>query len=308
MDYKELFIEKYNYLYNNADFFCSITNNKEILDVIEELFLSDGDLDKCYEYLEKCKNNKEYLKKYKEDLEFIKKLEGLNKKMGLKFVGNSMVNLTRIVYDSVSKQTKIKSLMKKKKEVLDEFARVARYTNSSKKWTSGVKINDEDAYNYNIDRSCTINRKALKERIEKPILVSDNKFIQFFSNSEDKKDAYHFTDYEMQQIYLMNHEEFPYNYKVLCNDNGDINRPEDSKSCKSEFVLEKENIYIDNSGNFLTVCPNCGYINIVVKETLDKNTLNEIVENSSIYDEKINYNKSEIIILSNKAKKKHLKK
>ena len=210
---------------------------------------------------------------------------------------------------------------RRKLDVIDEYARVTRYSNDGVIWTSGVNLNSEDIKN-NVKHWSMIGSK--NEKVYKNSTgVKNNNFINFFSNDyyynenynpakiglnkeyiNFENNKYSFTEDEKQEIYLMNNNVMPYNFVILCNDIFEINRPNYSKSCKKEFILKKENIYIDQSGNFLTVCPNCGTINYVLKESLDEKTIRYIIENHNEYDEKINYNNSENIILKRKSLKK----
>lgn len=329
MRYKEMFLQKYNYLYKNAGFFNTNFIENDIIVALEQIFLECKPLEEIngYKYLESLKDDKEYFQKYKKSILLNNSINELSNKTILKKKENSIINLCELVYNNIDNEGNNKIAIKKRKDVIDEFARVARYSNDGTIWTSGTYLNSKDIQNYNISMFGMIDVKKNNKQI--PIIVKDNEFIEFFSNNYtynekfdirkkgisqefitlDKDRGFHFTEREKQKIYLTNNSSNnnnTFNYMV-CSDLEEVNRPKESKCCSKKFMLKKDRIYMNENDAFLTLCPNCGCINVISKKLIDSSTIDYVINKYSKYEENINYNSSENIIQKNKKMVKNIR-
>lgn len=306
MEYKKLFIEKYNYLYKNAGFFCIEKIEEDTIIALQQVLLeckSLIDID-GFKYLENLKTSKDYFGKYKQAVMFNNLLNKLSNKTGLGRE-NNIIRLCQLVYDNIDKEDNDKVSIRKRKDVIDEFARVSRYSNDETIWTSGVYLNNKDINNrkMSIFGMMDIN----KEKEKSPMVVENNQFIDFFSNDYiynknfdirmvgisqeffvlDKDRAYHFTEKEKQKIFKNNKK---FNYTMICGDNEEIQN--ESQYCLKSFDLDKRKIYMTKDNKILIICPNCGCINVVPIELLDSYTMDYLVSKYNKIEEYINMNNS----------------
>lgn len=290
-----LFKEKFHYLYNNTLFLLNVINSN--FEVVEEIIYSDKPLNelKSYNYVESLKNNKDFLNEFKT---FVEKYEnGLQKykKRGFAlYYDCPLLELCQIVYDNLELKYKDEELIKRR-NVIDEFARVNRYTNDGKKWTSGVYLNEVDKKNNNIHQSVYslfVNKGPVNNKC-----IDSNLFISTFSSKNLQVN-------DVKDIYFTYHQEIPYDFNLLCNNNKDIKRPHETNPCYLTFRLKKEDIYMDEFGNFLVMCPYCGYINYVNDKDIPEDIKKEIINRSKSKDGEINYHKSLIKKLERENYKK----
>lgn len=216
---KELFLEKFYYLKENAKNFNNLMLTDKELDYLEEIFLSDKPLCelKAYKYMEEYKLDKNNINNEKE----MKKLiDMLLEHTNMKLVDdNEMIKLCKRLYDYIDSE-KDKNYALRKQDVINEFARVERNINSEKKWTSGVYLNNEDMNKYNIKYSFFPNKRKYNRKSNG---INNNDFIKYFSDQHNycydfdprmtglikrdyiKKEAYHFDDFEINNINSMNY-------------------------------------------------------------------------------------------------------
>jgi len=144
-----------------------------------------------------------------------------------------------------------------KLEVLDEYFRVNRYSNDGKVWTSGFYLALHDFMNYN-HISWGYNDNDIKlDRDVNDIGVLNNRFINFFSNTsifKNKNNAFHFSEKEKQEIYLFFHDELPWDLKTICvgeklNPDTSLEMgcsiPNTPYACGSIFNINESDIFID---------------------------------------------------------------
>ncbi len=322
---KELFIEKYNYIYKQGNFltlpmkYMNESEKQIHLHFIEELLLSNEPVinSVAYNYIESLQNDKLYLKKYKDALKMHQKREEIFKLFAHVIYFPECLGTFKAVYNNIEAQSLDRSNRIRKMEVVDEYARVCRYLNDGVIRNDGAHEKGIPAY------GMIVPSKPQKEISNNSNGVINNEFINFFSNQylendyydilsplskkyillgEDNK--YRFTEKEIQDIYLLNHDEILYNQQLLCNDIKDINRPADSFACHQEFLLDKEAIYMDQAGNYLIVCPHCGTINFIEPLMLDEETKEQVKALKNPNLEKIRFNEAENIILKKKILKK----
>ena len=161
---------------------------------------------KGYEYFELQKENKEYLEKVKKGLELVKKHNEYVYIPNFKIKLNNLKILEK-VYEYINRQFADLINKKRKLQVIYEYYRIARFDNSGKIWTSGVKINCSDILNHNLNVNISIPMSKILEpdlRQNDDTGVKNNRFINCFSNTSiTKKDnTVHFSEEEKQKIYL----------------------------------------------------------------------------------------------------------
>ena len=182
--------------------------DKNTLYMLENLLLEYISLEETdgYKYFELQKENKEYLEIVKKGLESIKKHNEYMCIPNLKIKLNNLKILEE-VYEYIDKQSEDLINKKRKLQVIDEYYRIARFDNSGKIWTSGVKINCTDILNHNLNVNISIPMLTILEpklRENDDIGVKSNRFIKCFSNTSviKKDNTVHFTEEEKYKIYL----------------------------------------------------------------------------------------------------------
>ena len=285
---KSEFIKRYRYIYGNALFILApyICENKpynknikasiylnvlpkDLLLSIESFLLSDVPFEKSklYKYVESNKNNIEYLQQYKNG---IKLLEIKNKKNEFEFLKLNLncKYLLELVYIFIERQSRDTKNRDNKLLVIDEYARVNRYKNDGKIWTSGVYQTFKDISNYiNYNFSIImLNNKEITMRDKNDIGLKRGVFINYISNF-DNHYGYNssiLTEEEKQIIYLNTHDELPWDLEIKCIFNNDtLERPNNTRPCFGLFKVKEEDIFINYNSKdyrYYHICPHCGFI------------------------------------------------
>lgn len=321
-EFKEEFINRYKYLYENAVYilapyvnlqekeesddkeeFLEVNNMKICLKDLPNNLLADlesfllGDVpyneSNLYIDLESKKKNSVFLSEVKDSLGLLEVED--DKSIGLSFKSQLDIwNVLLKVRDFVNDDADDLINRGKKLESLDEYFRISRYKNDGKVWTSGYSLNYIDMINNSLP-ALPINKRKTKSSKNDSFLKS-GEFVSYLSNYYN-----HYTDNlsvlterEKQDIYLLYHDELPWNLETNCKfDDGyyplvletSLERPQHTKPCGIPFYVKEEEIFIDNNNKFLCryfqLCPHCGYIVNIPKDILSDGIRKRINDNCS---------------------------
>lgn len=177
----------------------------------------------------------------------------------------------------------------KKLIALDEYFRINRYSNDGKIWTSGYLLNFKDMENISSFSFALPKNKKSPKRDKEDVGVRKGKFIQFISNQSNHYD-YNFsilTEEEKQDIYLLYHDELPWNLEIKCESEDDfmnksiLNKIDHIKPCGELFYINENDIFINTNDNiyeYYHLCPHCGYIVNIHPEILSDGIKKRIIE------------------------------
>ena len=102
---------------------------------------------------------------------------------------------------------------------------------------------------------------------------------------------------------MRDHDELPWNLKIMCSDDSSFERPKGTKPCFSNLNVREENVFM--LGNyFYNICPNCGYI-VNVTDSLVNSKVRERIAlrcSEDIHNSKKNLLFSELISLDSNYK------
>lgn len=295
--YKEEFIKRYKYLYENLTYILSPfvfkENDNEIkkrinfwkekglksvnpnpyigikkideetIRLLEKFLLEDCKIEdtEYYNKLESLKCDKDYLEKVKIGCEWLKERSD-------NIFSKNDYNLWKILSDVrnfIFNQSGDLKNRRLKLEVLDSYFNLDRYKNDGKVWNSGYNLTFNDTSNYDTLSAFIAKdeKKFIPNRNREDVGVGNNGFINCFSNTSIIKNTdnrIRLTEEEKQAVYLCLHDELPWNLSIRCEESGLwLERPNTS-FCNQEFNIKEDEIFIDNNGKFYHLCPNCGYI------------------------------------------------
>lgn len=213
--YKELDIQ-----YKNENAFISLSVDKNILLSLEELLLSEGKLEDnpFYQKLEYLKGTNQHYADVEYGLSLVEK-KNIGCPLACLEMRLDLWKLLSEVRDFILDQSGDEKNKNLKLEVLDEYFRVNRYSNDGKVWTSGFKLTIHDVCNYNNLSMVVTDKENVPNREKNDIGVMNNGFINFFGNTslfKNRNNAFHFSEKEKQDIYLNFHDELPWDLEVLC--------------------------------------------------------------------------------------------
>lgn len=335
MNYKDEMIKKYCYLNELSDFLysvfmrCETEEEKEkykelasrvssinewnnykfqLIDLytfymLECLLFEDKPMEQTegYRYFEIMRNNDDYIKKAKEG-KIIR--DTYNKEHPCNPIYFDVYELFSNIYEYVSRQNNDLENKRKKESIIDEYIRIAKYSNDKNEWTGGYYLDNIDSYynsvNFRFHREgidLTPNRASYDVGIKNNGLIEKSLNISF-------------TRKEKERIYLHFHDELPYDLKIRCDYNGiyEIDRPFNSEPCKQELILKEKNIFSlmgDNDCIFLTLCPSCNFLVGVPSDLLPLSVQEKIVlenkKDPSIYEK--SFLESEIKALKKRPRK-----
>lgn len=278
---KEELIKRYRYIYENAFFILMPYGDLEnvpraLLLELESFLLSDIPVleSKLYKDIEEKKKKKEYIKQTKDKRATFSKDACNRKSLDSKEVYS-------LLYDFIMEQSGDLKNKELKLQALDEYFRISRYTNDGKVWTSGVNINLIDMKNYS---SClTKIRKDRKIiRAKDDIGLTKSSFVTFVA---DRKNHHSdnlsiLTEEEKQAIYLMYHDELPWNLKTTCHLEKEsisllvdarLARPPHTSPCGKSFYIKEKEIFVNPNSTiyrYFQICPYCGWIVNIPEEIL----------------------------------------
>ena len=299
----------------------------ELLLDLESFLLSDVPLNesKLYIELEAKKKNPEYLAKVKNGLLLLEK-DNANKSSLFQTKLDFWKVLLK-VRDFVNEQSGDLKNKEKKLSSLDEYFRINRYSNNEKVWTSGFSINFKDMDHFSSFSAVVPKHERTPRRDKNDIGLKKSDFISFVSDYSNHYDDNFsiLTEQEKQDIYLIYHDELPWNLEKTCELEEEyistmietrLERPEHTKSCGEVFFVNEEEIFIDPNDalyRYYQLCPHCGYIVNIPKEILSDGIKQRIEERCKkdsnlfrkmyLYSELFSLDKS-----SSKEQKKLLKK
>lgn len=285
---KQELIQRYKFIYENALFILapymhentpynkniksSIYLNvlpQELLLLIESFLLSDINMEESelYKFVENNKSNTEYLKQYKKGLELLERKNKQYEYEVLKLNLNCRY-LLELIYIFIERQSRDTKNRDNKLLVIDEYARINRYKNDGKIWTSGVNQTFRDISNYT-NYNCSIVMLNNNERImrdKNDIGLKRGLFIKYISDFNNHYEYNYsiLTEEEKQKIYLEYHDELPWDLEIKCMfDNDNLERPYNTNPCLNFFNIKEEDIFINPNSKeygYYQVCPQCGFI------------------------------------------------
>lgn len=215
MEYKELFIEKYNYLYEKADLLNVYIMKDELIDAIEDVMISDKPLKeiKGYNYIENIVNDNDHMNKYyamKEYKVLIKELYLLNQE-------SDFIDLCKKVLVNINRRNISKNDKRKIMDLIYEYIIVATFKpyeeeNNIIKYVDEDSIIDKDeieinefinyfsnSYIYNERYNMRKNNKLCYYAYTKGLLC------QFHINGQES--IHHFSKVEKEQLYYAHHKD-----------------------------------------------------------------------------------------------------
>ena len=287
---KKEFIDRYNFIIENADIILAMYPSKVIGRQIEYM-IPEEDLCMMESFLLSdvpC-NESTLAKKMPEARD--KKLEtvilSLNELMEqVKKINRYERNprkFFQIVRDYILGEEE--SLERTKKlTALDEYFRFNRYNNTSCIYRSGANEEDYDFGDINQD----------KPSKNHDVLHIESEFINTIANKNNHRIDNNslFSEEEKQEVYLLHHKDvLPWNFSVSCKSNSNLS----SVPCNEEFYLTEGNIFTYDGSEFYYMCPKCGNIikldNDLLPTKLKTAVINRASEDLTLYEAWINYSK-----------------
>ncbi len=222
--------------------------------MLESLIVEDGNIEETmgYNYIEDLKwdpHSKEIIdkglslqKEYKE-------------KRPTRKINFELIDLLFNLYENIARQTTDLENRNKKLKILDEYIKIARYTNDGHTWKSGYHIETADIIGYevksehqNLYVDLTPNRAGYDVGIKNNTLIEQTSRISF--SERDKMILYHYF-----------HEEIPYNTFVKCGTSWqeEIDRPANYKPCCNSVRLDPKKIIAveDSEKSYVFFMPCC---------------------------------------------------
>ncbi len=315
-DVKDELIKRYKYFYETGGLIlgpyyknCRLNVPTYLKNDLEISILSDIKLEDTsfYKEFEEKKKNNEYLEKAKSAI----KQQEIDS-WGYSFPPElDLWTLLVTIREHVNNQSGDLENKKVKIDVLDEYFRLRRYENNGLIWTSGYNLNWVDIKNNMFNFSCSVRKDPEPNRNKHDVGVKSNVFLDTIYNREEKKHISYFSEEEKQNVYLLFHDELPWNLTINCLreeiEEDKLERPNNTNPCREDFYVKEENIF-KSGEEYYQRCTNCGYIVYIPKEILSlgikERINNTIKENPDL--ERCNVLKSELLGLENKGKKKTL--
>ena len=312
------------FISNDLLIFLKELPNELLLD-LESFLLSDIPFNqsKLFIELEGKKKNPEFLNKGKSGLNLLEKDNSKYSSLQTKLDSWKLLVRLRKFINEQSGDLKNKE---KKLTALDEYFRINRYKNDGKIWTSGFFINFKDMDNFSSFSAILPTNERKPRRDKEDIGLKKGDFISFIANRLNHYDYNFsiFTEQEKQDIYLTYHDELPYDLEKVCEIEEKyiplmietrLIRPEHTKPCGETFFVNENEIFVDPKDSlyrYYQLCPHCGFIVNIPKETLSDGIKKRIEERCSkdpnlfrkmyLYSELFSLDKS-----SSKEQKKLLK-
>ena len=350
MEIKEELTKRYCYIYEKAEDilapymeehgadenmrFKQLSNEKTIIGLgqlphdllinLESFLLSDISYQESefYNDFENKMNSTEYLKKVKQGLVLLKKNNDTVYSPFLQINLNVWTLLSKVrrfidcqLADPYNRVDKL--------HALDEYFKIARYTNDGKVWVSGYEQMYWDFKNKK-GAFYASHLEAYYSREKDDTGLEESKFVLYLTTNANlnKENNAILTEKEKQDIYLKYHDELPWNMEKTCELEEEylplmielrMQRPEHTSPCGENFYVKEEEIFIDPTDHlyrYYQLCPHCGYIVNIRKETLPKTVKQRIEEkcekNPDLFRKMYLY--SELYSLANDEQKRVLKK
>lgn len=261
---------------------------------LESFLLSDTPFNqsKFYIELEEKKKSQDFLNKVKAGLNLLEKKNLKYSSLQTKLDSWKLLVKIREFINEQSSDLKNKE---KKLSALDEYFRISRYSNNGKLWTSGYSINFKDMDNFSSFSAVLPKNERKPRRDKNDIGLKKSDFISYISNQANHYE-YNFsvlTEQEKQDIYLTYHDELPWDLEKVCELEEEyipvvietrLTRPEHTKPCGETFYVNENEIFIDSNDalyRYFQLCPHCGYIVNIPKETLSDGIKKRIEERCS---------------------------
>lgn len=322
-NWKEEFIKRYKYIYENTafifvsymyelskktykeinaegvrtayvpvgddTFICFEEFPNEMLNKIEDLLLTNKNMEETefYKYLEELKNNKEFLQLTEKVLISIEKRnERFHTNWQLtpwKLYDQVRIHISRQSGSLVNKEDKLIAL--------DEYFRVCRYKNSEDVYTSGYEMNKKDAKGINSYEP--VNKPTVIEptRYIRDVGTKTNAFIKYLYDIRNHyRDNFSIlTEDEKKSIYAELHQVLPWDFELKCELQNIplFIRPNNTEPCGEIFYIKEENIFVRQNSDeykYFYLCPKCGYMINIPNEIIPEGMKKRIDERCS-YDE-----------------------
>ncbi len=319
MDIKTELIERYCYIYENATYilapymgqyidygrdklFKRLSNDKSVIRLnplsqyllvdLESFLLSDVPYNesKFYMELEMKKNDNAFLTTVGRGLDLLKKHndEVYSPYLKLKLDAWEVFSKVRQFIDGqvVDRYNRVDKL-----HAMDEYFKIARYTNDGRVWTSGYELNIVDAHKNYYNLCMAIPKNMPYPRDDNDSGLDSTDFIRYLTNpsnmNEENKSI--LTEADKQRIYLMDHDELPWDLEKKCEFEEEyipmitelrLKRPCHTSPCGETFNIKEDEIFVDPDDvlyRYYQLCPHCGYIVNIRKETLP-DTIKERIE------------------------------
>ncbi len=310
--YKKEFIDRYIYLYKNSEYILApfmyeeskediVRRNErykemnldfknytpliylriddKTLALLEDFLFSDKEMvdSEFYRKLEYLKGTNRHYADVELGINLLEK-----KNQGCLSFFKTKLDLWKLlceVREYIQKQSGDEKNKNLKLDVLDEFFRVNRYSNDGKVWTSGFKLTFHDVSHFDNFSFVDTDKNIIPSREEDDIGILNNGFINFFANTsifKKRRNSFHFSEKEKQEIYLSLCDELPWDLKGVCigkrldpSTSLEMGYPvlNNISSCGSVFTINENDIFVDENSDkdfdceeFYQLCPECGYM------------------------------------------------
>lgn len=282
-----------------------------LLNNLEELLLGHSNLENnsFYKMLEELKKDKNYQAKVKKGLELLTRLNNETKHPIFHKNLDIWTLLTR-VREYILDQSGDLYNKKLKLQALDEYFRIARYSNDGKVWISGYDLLCHDIDNMASFTMISSQRTFAPTRGINDNGVKNNDFINYFSIENNS-----LSEEEKKEVYLRLHDVLAWDLKCTCIHNVlSPYIPENTTPCKKDFIIKEEEIFIsplnDGKHDFYQLCPTCGYmVNIpidLLSEGIQKRIIDRCSKDHNLFRKK--QLQSELKALNNGQKRILIKK
>ena len=312
MDIKTELIKRYCYIYENAAYilapymgqyidygrdkwFKRLSNDKSVIRLnplsqyllvdLESFLLSDVPYNesKFYMELEMKKTDNAFLTTVNRGLDLLKKHndEIYSPYLKLNLDAWEVFSKVRQFIDGqvVDRYNRVDKL-----HAMDEYFKIARYTNDGRIWTSGYELNIVDAHKNYYNLCMAIPKNMPYPRDNNDTGLEGSNFISYLNNpsnmNEENKAI--LTETEKQRIYLRYHDELPWNKTRVCEKEEEyvldlksprLVRPMHTSPCGEKFYVKEEEIFMDPDDSvhpYYQLCPHCGYIVNLRNESLSE--------------------------------------
>lgn len=227
--------------------------------MFESIIFEDKPLEETlgYIYLEDLKWNPNSKKVVDNGQELITEFIQNHQTRRLNF---DLIDLLFSLYENIARQSNDETNKKDKLKIIDEYIKIAKYTNNALTWYGGYFLETVDNIinephprykNHFVDLRPT--RESYDIGIQTNNLINNTRDLHL--SRGDKSIIYHYY-----------HDEIPYDFKIRCQTNEflETNQLLYAKPCRNEITINLNNVIaVENSQNsfsYFMPCPYCGYL------------------------------------------------
>ncbi len=259
---------------------------------LESFLLSDVPYQESefYKWLETRKLDKEYAKKVINGVQLLRDYNNEVYNPYLLVSLDAWMLLSK-VRQFIAGQKSDRNNCIEKLHAMEEYFKIARYTNDGRVWRSGYLLAYYDV-SYTINDIMTNNHnEAIYPREVGDYGLEESEMVLYLTNGNNinKDNNSILTENEKQEIFLSYHDELPWNLDMKCaiEDQAtptlvefEMTRPDNTHPCGNHFYVKEEDIFInpkDRQYRYYMLCPHCGYI-VHIPSNLINDTIKKRIE------------------------------